>query len=76
MTEPGPQPPLNAPSGVVVTYQDGTRVPCEIYYVGIIENLHTWLTTQAFDIERVENLHIDVLPGKTSVRLKSTQAGT
>lgn len=74
MTQPAPTPPPSAPSGVVVTYRGGTRVPCEIYYVGIIEGLHTWLTTQAFDVEYVKNLHIDVLPAKTSVRLRSAQA--
>jgi len=39
---------MDAPHGVVVTLLDGTRVPCELAYVGYVEGVRTWETTTVF----------------------------
>ena len=41
----------DAPHGVVVTLLDGTRVPCELAYVGVNdEGVREWETTTVFQI--------------------------
>lgn len=54
-----------------MVYRNGDRVACEVYYVGIVDGLHMWEATAAVDLEQVKRLHVEVLPGKTSVRLNN-----
>lgn len=68
-----PRQPPSVPEGVEVVYRNGDRVACEVYYVGEQDGLHVWEATAAVDIQQIARLHVDVLPGLTSVRLKNVE---
>ena len=61
-----------APEGVALKFQSGEVVPCELFYVGKIEGVHTWEITM--QIEDVREIHSLVVPGGmppgTAIRAK------
>lgn len=67
MSAPTPNEQPRPPEGIVIVYNDGQRVPCEVYYDGIVNGAHMWVVTTAIDSERFQRLHVDLLPPQTSI---------
>ena len=44
-----------------------------MHYVGEQDGMHVWEATATVDIQQIARLHVDVLPGLTSVRLKNVE---
>jgi hypothetical protein len=55
------------PEGVVIWYRDGESVPAEVYYVGVAQGTHHWQVTTAIDLERLDHIHVDLIPARTTV---------
>lgn len=56
-----------APQNATIIRPDGTRIPLELVYYGIEDDLHTWKPATPTVFTRGSRLHIEVLPPYTQV---------
>lgn len=61
-----PDPPVN----VRIELRDGTVIPVQSTYVGLINNIHHWEVVEDVPVDAVARLSIDMLPPHTSVTLR------
>lgn len=57
------------PEGAAIVYRDGERVPVELVYGGLKGGIHQWEITVAIDLERLDHIHLDVMPAKSSITI-------
>lgn len=62
MTEPVP------PTNVRAVLDDGTEVPLDCVYEGMVEGLHRWRATWALP-DRPREIRASVLPSRTSIAI-------
>lgn len=57
------------PQGTTIVYLDGERVPCELVYGGLKGGIHQWEITTTIDLARLDHIHLDVMPAKSSITI-------
>lgn len=60
------------PQGVALRFTNGDVVPCEVFYVGKIEGLHTWeITMEIPNVVTIDRLIVEGgIPEGTAIRAK------